>query len=199
MKVIGLTGSIGMGKSVAAGLLRRLGVPVHDADVAVHDLLAPGGKAFETVALTFPEAWDKKRFVIDRQKLGELVFKDPAKKRALEKILHPLVQESQQAFIRKARRMGMKKVVLDIPLLYETGADRHCDAVICVTAPYFLQRTRVMSRRGMTEEKFFAILSSQWPDIEKRRRASVVIQTGLGRAYTMLGIKKFLRHMRCEK
>jgi dephospho-CoA kinase len=196
MKVIGLTGSIGMGKSIAAGLLRRLRIPVHDSDAAVHDLLAPGGKAFETVALTFPEAWDKKRFVIDRRKLGELVFSNPMKKQALEKILHPLVQESQQAFIRKARRMGLKKVVLDIPLLYETGADRRCDEVICVTAPHFLQRIRVMSRRGMTEEKFFAILSSQLPDIEKRRRASVVIQTGLGRAFTLLRLKKFLK--RCE-
>ena len=179
---------------MAASLLRRLRIPVHDSDAAVHDLLAPGGKAFETVALTFPEAWDKKRFAIDRRKLGELIFSDPAKKQTLEKILHPLVQESQQAFIRKARRMGLKKVVLDIPLLYETGADRRCDAVICVTAPHFLQRIRVMSRRGMTVEKFFAILSSQLPDIEKRRRASVVIQTGLGRAFTLLKLKKFLKN-----
>ena len=192
MKVFGLTGSVGMGKSVAASLLRRMGVAVHDSDVAVHHALSPRGLGFTAVALAFPEAWDRKNHVIDRRKLGDIVFKDPVKKQKLEALLHPLVQQSQMQFIAKARRMGLKKVVLDIPLLYETHAEKRCDKVMVVTAPYFLQRRRVLSRRNMTEEKFFAILGAQVPDIIKRRRADAVIPTGLGRAMTYLRLKKFI-------
>ena len=192
MKVIGLTGSVGMGKSVAASLLRRMGVAVHDSDAAVHELLSPRGKAFTAVAVAFPETWDARNRLIDRRKLGDIVFKDPAKKQKLEALLHPLVQQSQMQFIAKARRMGLKKVVLDIPLLYETYAEKRCDAVMVVSAPYFLQRRRVLSRQNMTEEKFFAILAAQVPDFIKRRRADVVIPTGLGRAFTYLRLKKFI-------
>ncbi len=192
MKIFGLTGSVGMGKSVAARLLRRMGVAVHDSDTAVHALLAPRGGAFKAVALQFPEAWDKKNHVIDRRKLGQIVFGNETKKRELEAILHPLVQQSQMEFIRQARRMGLKKVVLDIPLLYETHAEKRCHKVMVVTAPYFLQRRRVLSRANMTEEKFFAILAAQMPDIEKRRRADAIIPTGLGRAFTFRLLKKFI-------
>lgn len=193
MKVIGLTGSIGMGKSLTASLLRRLGLPVHDSDKVVHDLLSPHGAAFKSVARTFPEAWNKKTFTIDRKKLGEIVFNDAAKKKHLENLLHPYVWKSQRQFILRCKRMGFNKVILDIPLLYETGAEKRCSTVICVTAPYLIQRQRVLRRPTMTEEKFFAILSSQVPDAEKRRRADVVIPTGLGRALTLQRLKAFLR------
>jgi dephospho-CoA kinase len=193
MKVIGLTGSIGMGKSVTANLLRRLGVPVHDSDAVVHQLLSPQGEAFKIVAQIFPAAWDKKNRIIDRQKLGEIIFSDPEKKKLLESILHPFVWRSQRQFVLRFQRMGKKRVVLDIPLLYETGADRRCDAVIVVSAPPFIQRLRVLNRPNMTLEKFYAILGAQTPDFEKRRLADVVIETGLGKAFTLQKLKKFLR------
>lgn len=193
MKIIGLTGSIGMGKSVAAGIFRRLGVAVHDSDAAVHALLAPNGKAFERVALTFPECWNAKTHQIDRQKLGKIVFSNPQKKEELEAILHPLVGHSQIEFVRKARRMGLKRLVLDIPLLFETGAERNFCSVACVTAPFLIQKTRVLQRSGMTLQKFYTILDLQLSDTEKRRRADQVIQTGLGYAHTLRSLKKYLR------
>lgn len=193
MKIIGLTGSIGMGKSVTANLLRRLGIPVHDSDAAVHHLLSPRGSAFKIVAQTFPEAWDKKNHIIDRRKLGEIIFSDSEKKRLLESILHPYVWRSQRQFVLRSQRMGKKRVVLDIPLLYETGAERRCDSVIVVTAPSFIQRLRVLNRFNMTPEKFSAILTAQIPDVEKRRRADIVIQTGLGKAFALKKLKEFLR------
>ncbi len=193
MKIIGLTGSIGMGKSATAAMLRLLRIPVHDSDAAVHRALAPGGDAFRAVALAFPEAWDKKTHTINRTRLGEIVFNDTARRKTLEAILHPCVWLSQKKFILKHRRMGARKVVLDIPLLYETGAEKKCDAVISVTAPYFIQRLRVLRRPGMTEEKFLSILASQAPDAEKRRRADWVVNTGLGRAFVLEKLRKILR------
>lgn len=193
MKVIGLTGSIGMGKSVTANLLGRLGVPVHDSDAAVHHLLSPHGAAFKIVAQTFPAAWDKKTHTIDRRKLGEIIFADPDKKRVLEALLHPYVWRSQRLFVLKMKRMGKRRVVLDIPLLFETGAERRCDSVIVVTAPSFIQRLRVLNRSNMTPDRFSAILAAQIPDVEKRRRADIVIQTGLGKAFTLKKLKEFLR------
>ena len=184
-----------MGKSLTAALLRRLGVPVHDSDKAVHDLLSPKGAAFTAVARAFPEAWNKKNHTIDRRILGDIVFRDADKKFLLESILHPYVWKSQRQFILKCRRMGLRRAVLDIPLLYETGAEKKCDAVMCVSAPYLIQRLRVLRRPNMTEAKFFAILSAQVPDAEKRRLADVVIPTGLGRALTLQRLKVFLRSL----
>lgn len=192
MKIIGLTGSIGMGKSVTANMLRRLGLPVFDSDRCVHGLLNPNGKAFETVALTFPESWDAKNRVINRSKLGEIVFKDEQNRHKLEAILHPLVWHEQNEFIKKSRRAGHGAVILDIPLLYETGAERKCDLVICVDAPFVVQKQRVLSRPNMTEDKFFAILSGQIPNLEKKRQADIVIETGLGRAHTFRQLKMML-------
>lgn len=195
MKVIGLTGSIGMGKSITAGLLKHLGIPVHDSDAAVHQLLSPRGAAFKVVAQTFPEAWDKKKFTIDRRKLGEIVFNNSDQKKILEDILHPYVWQSQKKFLLRAQKMRRKCVVLDIPLLYETGAEQRCDLVMVVTAPYFIQRLRVLRRANMSEEKFYSILSAQVADTEKRRRADIVIQTGLGKAFTLQKLKKFLARL----
>jgi|ERR1700722_13894503 len=176
MLVIGLTGSIGMGKSTAAVLLRKLGLPVHNSDRAVHNLLRKGGKAVKPVARFFPQAL--KHGAIDRKILGQSVFGHPRKLRQLEKILHPLVRKSQKNFLVKARKQKLKAAVLEIPLLFETKAEKRCDAVLCVMAPKTLQKKRVMQRPGMTAARFKAIVKQQMPDGEKRRRADYIIDTG---------------------
>lgn len=193
MKIIGLTGSIGMGKSVTTTLLKHLGIAVHDSDAAVHAALSKDGSGFDEVIKAFPKAFDRKNNRIDRALLGKIIFSDVAQKQKLEAIIHPHVWESQRLFIQAAHQRGDKIVVLDIPLLYETGAERRCDKVICVTAPYFLQRQRVLKRSGMSEDRFRNILKNQMPDQEKRKRADFVIQTGLGRAYTLWELKKVLK------
>ena len=164
-----------MGKSTVAKILRSFGLPVYNADKAVHALLTPGGKGVKPVAQLFPEA--VKKGAIDRHALGRLVFTSPAKLRRLEKILHPLAQKSEQAFIEKARQKKVKAIVLEIPLLFETKANKRCDVTICVTAPRGVQKKRVMQRPGMTAPKFRAILKLQMPDREKRRRADHIIST----------------------
>lgn len=191
MKIIGLTGSIGMGKSVAAALFRQLGVAVHDSDAAVHFALSSNGPVFAEVTRAFPSVLEAGQ--INRSVLGKIIFSDEKKRRQLEAIIHPHVWASQNNFIRAAKKRGETLVVLDIPLLFETGANQGCDLVICVTAPYFLQRQRVLSRPGMTEERFQSILKNQIPDEEKRKRSDIVIQTGLGHAHTLQELKKFLK------
>ena len=193
MIVFGLTGSIGMGKSKAASMMKMMGVPVHDSDKAVHAALMPKGKAFEEVAVTFPEAWDKKNRIIDRKKLGGIVFHDKAALKKLEDILHPIAKESQSAFVRAMKAKGKKAVVLEIPLLFETGAEKRVDYTICVTAPAAIQKRRVMKRKGMDEEKFRRIIESQMPDEEKQNRADFVVQTGLGYALTFRQLRKILK------
>lgn len=182
MFILGLTGSIGMGKSTAANMLRRLGVPVHDADAAVHRLLASDPAVRAEIAARFPGAVDGE--TIDRQALGATVFADPDARKDLEAILHPRVRAAAKRFLRKQAMARTPLVVLDIPLLYETGGEANVDAVLVVTAPAFLQAQRVMSRPGMSVERFGGILASQVPDSEKRRRADYVVETGLGKAYT---------------
>lgn len=182
-----------MGKSVTASLLKNLGVPVHDSDAAVHFALSPKGGAFGDVVNIFPEVWDKKSQTIDRKKLGQIVFADSEKRKKLEAIVHPHVWASQKEFLRLAKNSSAPLVVLDIPLLYETGAEQRCDEVIVVTAPAFIQRQRVLSRPGMTEERFQSILKNQVPDSEKRKRANYIIHTGLGRTYTLLALKRYLK------
>jgi len=182
MKILGLTGSIGMGKSTAAAMFRTLGVPVHDADATTHELMAPNGLAFDPIAKAFPDVINNGR--IDRQALGKIAFANPDVLKTLETILHPLVRAAENRFLATQRRLGRKLVVLDIPLLYETAGEKRCDHVAVVSAPGFIQRQRVLSREGMTETKFSAILSKQMPDIEKRKRADFIIPTGLGRAVT---------------
>lgn len=183
MVILGLTGSIGMGKSTAAGAFRRMGVPVHDADAAVHRLLAKGGAAVPEVGRLFPQALCDD--AIDRQRLASLVFGRPKELARLEAVLHPLVRQAALDFLRAQARRRCPLVVLDIPLLFETGGETLCDAVVVVSAPARVQRSRVLGRPGMTPERFDSILAKQMPDREKRRRADFVVQTGLGKRHAL--------------
>lgn len=176
MIVLGLTGSIGTGKSTTAAMFRDLDIPVHDADATVHDLYR--GEAVLPVATRFPGAL--KDGVIDRKALSALLAEAPDGFRDLEAIIHPLVRAREAAFLAREREKGAPLVVLDIPLLYETGGEARVDKVVVVTCDPQTQRARVLSRPGMTEEKFQLILSRQMPDAEKRRRADFIIDTGRG-------------------
>lgn len=193
MIVLGITGSIGMGKSTLAAMLEGMGVAVHNSDTAVHEALSPGGAAFEEVAVTFPDAWDKKTHTIDRKKLGAIVFQDEKKRRALEAIVHPAVWESQAKFLSQQKRLGRTVAALDIPLLYETGAEKRVDYVLVASAPYLIQRRRVLARPNMSEEKFAAINAMQMPDHEKRARADYIVETGLGLAHSRRKLQSILR------
>ncbi|MDZ5451664.1 dephospho-CoA kinase [Labrys sp. ZIDIC5] len=174
--ILGLTGSIGMGKSATAAMFRARGVPVHDADATVHRLYA--GPAVEAVEAAFPGV--SVDGVIDRAKLGRQVFGNAEAMRTLETIVHPLVHAAEQDFLAAARARGANLAVLDIPLLYETGGERRCRAVAVVSAPARIQRERVMARPGMEEERFAVILARQVPDVEKRRRAHFIIDSSKG-------------------
>jgi len=176
MIVLGLTGSIGMGKSTAAGFFREAGIAVHDADAVVHALYS--GKAAPLIEAEFPGTVHGG--TVDRARLAEQVVGHSQAMRRLERIVHPLVSEARKAFLAEARRQGNGLVVLDIPLLYETGSEKYCDQVAVVSAPPAVQRERVLARPGMTEEKFKAILAKQLPDAEKRRRADHVIDSSQG-------------------
>jgi dephospho-CoA kinase len=186
VKILGLTGSIGMGKSEAARALKRLGVPVFEADKIVHQLLAKDAIPFITE--TFPACI--KNGVVDREALGKIVFADMKQKALLEAIMHPLVRAKQKQFLQAM--LHKQLVVLDIPLLFETGWDKECDAVMVVSAPHMIQRQRVMRRAGMTEQKFHAILATQMPDSEKRKRADFIIHTGLGKRFALCEIAQAL-------
>jgi dephospho-CoA kinase len=194
MLVLGLSGSIGMGKSTAAAMLRRMGVPVYDADAAVHALTAKNGPALPAIAKEFPGVVSGG--VLDRQKLGTQVFGNPPALRRLEKILHPMVQARQRRFLRRHAYARTPLVVLDIPLLFEGNGEQRVDASICVSAPPFLQHRRVMARPGMTEEKLRGILAQQMPDRLKRRRATFVVPTGQGKAVTWQSLARVLKFMR---
>ncbi|MBT3556433.1 MAG: dephospho-CoA kinase [Rhodospirillales bacterium] len=191
MIILGLTGSIGMGKTTAAAEFRRLGVPVFDSDATVHALLAEGGDGVVPVSKQFTGVL--KDGAIDRAALGDKVFGDPEALQDLEGILHPLVREAQARFLRDRALQQASLVVYDIPLLYETGAEARCDAVAIVSAPKFIQTQRVLARPGMDRDKLNAILARQTPDEEKRRRADFIIMTGLGRAYALHQIKEIVK------
>lgn len=197
MRILGLTGSIGMGKSTAAAMLRTLGLPVHDADAAVHKLLAKGGKAVAAVDKAFPGV--VKEGAVDRKALGAKVFGNKAELKRLEAILHPLVRKAERDFLTQCRQERHEVVVLDIPLLYETQGEKRCDGVVVVTAPQFLQSQRVMKRPGMTKARFAQILQSQMPDAEKRRRADWVVDTGLGRRPTLAALAKVVRELKSDR
>ena len=182
MKILGLTGGVGMGKSTAAAMLRRMGVPVYDADAAVHRMMGKDGMAVAAVAAAFPGV--VKDGAIDRAALGGRVFGDPAAMKRLEAIIHPLVRRDEDQFLAEMRRRRAKLVVMDVPLLFESGRERRYDATIVVAAPEFLRRARVLARPGMTPARLAAIMAKQMPDIEKRRCADIVVPSGLGRALT---------------
>ncbi|MDE2334559.1 MAG: dephospho-CoA kinase [Rhodospirillales bacterium] len=196
MRVIGLTGGIGMGKSAAAAMLRRLGLPVFDADAAVHRLQAPGGAALPAIGRAFPGTVRGGR--LDRAALRAAVFGHPAALRRLESILHPLVRAAERRFIARARAHGHRLVVLDIPLLFETGGEDRADIVIVVSAPPSVQRQRVRAR-GRSDAEIDAILARQMPDAEKRRRADHVIRTGLSRHHSQRHLRRLVQHWRKEK
>lgn len=191
MVILGLTGSIGMGKSTAAAALLRLGVPVHDADAAVHRLLEEDSATIAAIEAAFPGA--VVRGSVDRNRLGREVFEDPVALRRLEAILHPRVQDSETRFLQRCARQRAALVVLDIPLLFETGADARCDAVLVVSAPAFLQEMRVLRRPGMTRARLAAIRERQLPDSEKRRRADFVIPTGLSKRVSLQALQRAVR------
>lgn len=195
MFILGLTGSIGMGKSTAANMFRRLGCRVHDADATVHGLLGPKGKAVARIAQRFPDALDSKGG-IDRLKLGAMVFGDDQALSDLESILHPLVKQDEERFIKCAQAADQRLVVLDIPLLFEKGGYKRCHGVAVVTAPLFVQQARVLKRPGMTAEKFNNIRARQMPEGEKRRRADWILPTGQGKGFTFRRIRDLVKYLR---
>jgi dephospho-CoA kinase len=194
MVILGLTGSIAMGKTTAAEMFSRLGVPVYDADRAVHRLLARGGAAIGAVEALFPGV--TREGAVDREALACRVFGDEEGLRRLEAIVHPLVAQEKVRFLRCAARHGSRMVILDIPLLFETGGQVECDAVAVVTAPAFVQEQRLLERPGMNRERIAAVRGRQMPDVRKQRLADFVIPTGLGRAVTMRVIKGIVEKAR---
>lgn len=194
MLLVGLTGSIGMGKSETAKMFARLGIPVYDADAAVHALYDRGGAAVAPIAEAFPEAVVDGR--VDRERLSRLVLHDKAAMQKLESIVHPLVGQAQMDFLRKAHEAGAEMVVLDIPLLYETGGERRVDAVVVVSAPEEVQRARVLERPGMTPEKLDRILAKQVPDAEKRARAHFVVETDKGLDHAFEQVKRIVAELK---
>ncbi len=191
MMIIGLTGSIGMGKSTVAGMFRKLGVPVFDADAEVRRVQGPGGRALAAIEAAFPGSTHAGG--LNREKLGAAVFGDREALRRLEMILHPLVADAQSGFLGANRRKAV--VVLDVPLLFEKGGWQRCDLSVVVSAPFRVQRARVLARPGMTPEKFASIIKAQMPDAEKRRRADVVIETGRGRRHTWLAVQRLVKSL----
>jgi dephospho-CoA kinase len=194
MYLLGLTGSIAMGKSTAAATFRALGVPVFDADAAVHRLLAPGGAAVAEVSAAFPAC--VRDGTIDRRTLGRVAFADPVALARLEAILHPRVRAGERRFLARCAAARRPLVVLDIPLLFETAGERLVDAVVVVSAPGFVQAQRVLARAGMTPERLAAIRGRQMPDVEKRRRADFVIATGLERRHAVVAIAALVDRVR---
>jgi dephospho-CoA kinase len=187
--VLCLTGSLGMGKSTAAKFFAEAGVPVHDSDAVVHKLYE--GEAIAAIGQAFPGSIVAGK--VDRAKLGAMVLDDDAALARLEAIVHPLVAASTERFLAEAEASGAAIVVLDVPLLFETGMARRCDAVIVVSAPPEVQRRRAFERPGMTEDKFAALLAKQMPDAEKRRRADFVVDTSKDFAHTRAQIRDILR------
>ncbi len=194
MIVLGLTGSIGMGKSEVARMFRSLGVPVYDADAAVHALYAKGGAAVEPLGAAFPEAVVDG--AVDRERLSKLVVGDDAAIKRLEAIVHPLVGHSRAEFMAKAVAGGAEVVVADIPLLYETGGENRVDCVAVVSAPYEVQRERVLARPGMTAEKFESIVARQTPDAAKRARADFVIASDTSLAETLRRVREIVKMLK---
>lgn len=196
MTILGVTGSIGMGKSTIVTMLRRLAVPVDDADRTVHHLLATDAELIAAIATAFPGTVHVGK--VDRQALGTSVFGDPAARRRLEAMIHPRVAAARDRFLDRQARARAPLVALDIPLLFETGGEILVDATLVVTAPPFLQRQRVLSRPDMTEARFNAISAAQMPDAEKRCRADYLVFTGLSKHYTLRSVARIVKSLRLQ-
>ncbi|MBX6322983.1 MAG: dephospho-CoA kinase [Rhodospirillaceae bacterium] len=194
MIVVGLTGSIGMGKSTAAAALRRLGIPVHDADREVHRLYGRGGRAVPLIEKAFPGT--TAGGAVELERLRRAVVGNAAALDRLEAIVHPMVRGVERRFLMRAAARRVPIVVLEVPLLFETGGDRRCDAVVVVSAPRRIQLARVLARRGMTRERLDALEARQTPDAEKRRRADFVVHTGLGKRDSLRALTRIVRLLR---
>jgi dephospho-CoA kinase len=193
MIVLGLTGGIGMGKSTAAAAFRRAHIPVFDADAAVHRMQARGGKAVRAIAAAFPGT--VRDGEVDRVALRQAALGQPDALSRLEGILHPMVRQEEQAFVARARRHGSRAVVLDIPLLLETGGDKRVDRIIVVSAPRAVQIQRIRARRRMSDADVKAVIARQMPDAAKRKRADVVIKTGLSRNGSLKALSRLIREV----
>ncbi len=194
MKLIGLTGSIGMGKSTTAAIFAAEGVPVYDADAEVHRIYAKGGAAVAPLEAAFPGV--TRDGAVDRAALGERVVGDDAAMDRLNRIVHPLLGASRATFFEEATRAGADLVVLDIPLLFETGGEKNVDAVVVVSAPADVQRRRVLAREGMSEARLDGILARQMADTEKRARAHFVVDTGQGLDHARAQVRDILTALR---
>lgn len=188
---LGLTGSIGMGKSTTAQIFADRGVPVYDADAVVHQLYQ--SEAVPLIAEAFPEAVIDGQ--VDRKILSASVLGKPDELKKLENIVHPLVHAKEQQFLRDAEAKGAKLVVLDIPLLFETGGTNRVDKILVVSAPYEMQRERVLSRENMTEKKFQSILARQMPDAEKRAKADFIVDTGQDKEFARQQVSEILEKL----
>lgn len=193
MIIIGLTGGIGMGKTTAANILRSFGFPTYSADRAVHDVLKKGGAAVAPVSKAFPETL--RRGGIDRKRLADAVFGNPAKLRRLERIVHPLIRKAERDFLAVARKKGARAAILEIPLLFEIGAHKRCNVTFCVTAPAAVQKKRVMARKGMDEQKFRAIVARQMSNAQRRKCADYLVPTGASEAATQKHLEKILKEL----
>jgi dephospho-CoA kinase len=193
MIVLGLTGGIGMGKSTAAAAFRRARIPVFDADAAVHRLQARGGRAVRAIEAAFPGTVQDG--AVDRMALRQAVLGKPDALARLEGILHPMVQQEERAFVARGRRRGNRAVVLDIPLLFETSGDARVDRVVVVSAPRSVQMQRVRGRRRMNAADIAAVIARQMPDAEKRRRADIVVHTGLSRHHSLRTLSRLIREV----
>lgn len=194
MRTIGLTGSIGMGKSTTAAMFREAGVPVYDADAAVHDLYDEGGAAVGPVGEAFPGVVIEGR--VDRERLRQRVLGQPDELKRLNAIVHPLVGQDRVGFFKAAEASGADWVVLDVPLLFETGGHANVDAIVVVSAPPEMQRERVLARPGMSPDRLDAILAQQLADAEKRARAHYVVETGQGLEHARRQVMAILAELR---
>jgi dephospho-CoA kinase len=194
MKIIGLTGGIGMGKSTAAAAFRRARIPVFDADATVHRLQGPGGAALPAISAAFPGTVRDNR--LDRAALRAAVLGKPEALKRLERIVHPMVRVAEQRFLAHARRGRSRAAVLDIPLLLETDGGRRADLIVVVSAPRAIQIHRVRQRRGMNAADVAAVIARQMPDVDKRRHADVVIRTGLSRHYALRRLRRLINQLR---
>jgi dephospho-CoA kinase len=196
MKIIGLTGSIGMGKSTTAAMFREAGLPVYDADAEVHKAYDVGGAAVEPVGAAFPGVVKDGR--VDREELRKRVLGNPEALKVLNGIVHPIVGSARAAVFEEAEAKGADMVILDVPLIFETGGEKNMHKVIVVSAPAEMQRARVLAREGMTPERLDAILAQQVPDAEKRARADYVVDTGQGLEHARSQVAAIIEDLRRE-